>query len=140
TFSALVLDDDDIASDPQSAPLDVVARVTLSAHVQPIFDFNCAFSGCHGAFPVLGLDLTAGASRAHTVDVPASETPAGSRPWLRITPYDTAASYLFHKLDDTHLGGCVNGSGEQMPLGGPFLSDSDLGLVEQWILQGAVDD
>lgn len=139
TFSGTVLDDADVASDPQTATLAVDPRVTLSLDVQPIFSGHCGF-GCHdGDFPFLGQDLSTGHSYASTVNVRAVETPDDSCATLRVAPYDSDASYLFHKVSGTHLGGCVNGSGDQMPPGLPLGGD-DLATIEGWILQGAPDD
>lgn len=139
TFAGTVLDDDDVASDPQSGTLSVVARVTLSLHVQPIFSGHCGFQ-CHdGDFPFLDQDLSVGHAYASTVNVRAVETPDDSCATLRIAPYDPDASYLFHKVSNTYLGGCVQGSGDWMPPGLP-LGDDDLATIEAWILQGAADD
>lgn len=139
TFTGTVLDDADAESDPQSATLAVDARVTLSLDVQPIFSGHCGF-GCHdGDFPFLGQDLSTGHSWASTVNVRSQETPDDSCATLRVAPYDSDASYLFHKVSGTHLGGCVNGSGDQMPPGLP-LGSGDLATIEGWILQGAPDD
>jgi hypothetical protein len=139
TFSGTVLDDGDVLSDPQTATLEVESRVTLSLHVQPILSANCGFE-CHdGQFPILDQDLSTGHTYASTVGVRAAETPDDSCATLRIDPYDTDASYLFHKVSGTHLGGCVNGSGDSMPPGLP-LGSSDLAVIQEWILQGAPDD
>jgi len=139
TFSGTVLDDADVASDPQDATLEVETRVTLSLHVQPILSANCGFE-CHdGDFPILDQDLSTGKTYGSTVGVRAAETPDDSCATLRVAPYDSDASYLFHKVSGTHLGGCVNGSGDPMPPGLPLGSD-DLATIEAWILQGAVDD
>jgi len=53
----------------------------------------------------------------------------------RVEPNDSTQSYLMHKLDGTHLG--VGGSGSQMPLGGPFLSQGDRDGIRAWINSGA---
>jgi hypothetical protein len=139
TFTATVLDDLDAPSDPQQVALDVVPRVTLSAGVQPVLSAHCGFA-CHdGDFPILDMNLSDGQTFSHVVNVRAQETPDDSCATLRVAPYDTAASYLFHKVTNTHLGGCVNGSGDWMPPGIPLGAD-DLATIEQWILQGAFDD
>jgi hypothetical protein len=77
---------------------------------------------------------------AATVSVRASETADDSCAAVRVAPYDPDASYLIHKLRGTHLGGCVNGAGDQMPQFAPPLQESDIATIEQWILQGAQDD
>lgn len=138
-FTATVTDDGDVPSDPQVVALDVVPRITLSADVQPIFSAHCGFQ-CHdGDFPILDMNLSDGQTWSHVVDVRSQETPDDSCATLRVAPYDSGASYLFHKVSGTHLGGCVNGSGDQMPVGLP-LGQSDLVTIEAWIAQGAFDD
>jgi hypothetical protein len=74
------------------------------------------------------------------VNVRSSETPADSCATLLVDPYFFDASYLWHKVDGTHLGGCVNGSGARMPRGAPKLSGDELAAIRRWILQGAHDD
>ena len=46
-------------------------------------------------------------------------------------------SYLFHKISGTHLQ--VGGSGTRMPPVTP-LSEANIGLISQWISQGASDN
>ena len=51
--------------------------------------------------------------------------------------YRPHESYLVHKLRGTQLDPEVKGAFDRMPLDGPpFLLDSDLHLIESWILQG----
>ena len=139
TFTATVVDDADVPSDPQAVGLDVVPRTTLSANVQPILSGHCGFQ-CHdGDFPILGMDLSDGKSFVHIVNVRAVETPDDSCATLRVAPYDALASYLFRKVSGTHLGDCAQGSGDQMPPGLPLGAD-DLATIEDWIAQGAFDD
>ena len=139
TFTAMVLDDADVPSDPQAVGLDVVPRTTLAANVQPILSGHCGFQ-CHdGDFPILDMNLSDGKTFVHVVNVRAVETPDDSCATLRVAPYDAEASYLFRKVSGTHLGDCAQGSGDQMPPGLPLGAD-DLATIEQWILQGAFDD
>jgi hypothetical protein len=53
----------------------------------------------------------------------------------RVEPSDPVASYLWHKLNGTHLS--VGGEGDQMPRSGQNLTSAELLLIEQWILEGA---
>lgn len=55
----------------------------------------------------------------------------------RVEPSDSTLSYLMHKLDGTHLNPPANGSGSQMPLGGPFFSQADRDGIRAWINTGA---
>ena len=110
------------------------ATISLQNDVQPIFDFNCAVSGCHSSptfeenmsleeadtfDPVLGI-----------VDVVSSQ--AG--PLKRVQPLDSDASYLVNKIEGT--AGSVGGDPTQMPVGG-MLSSAEIQIIRQWIDQGA---
>ncbi len=107
--------------------------VRLSTSVQPIFDQNCAFSGCHAApQPAQGMNLSRGQSFASIVDVPSVELPS----MRRVRPFQPDSSYLVHKLEGTHLQ--VGGQGERMPLGRAHpLTPQQIALIRSWISQGA---
>ena len=53
----------------------------------------------------------------------------------RITPGQPDNSYLVHKIQGTQAS--VGGSGDRMPLGLPPLSQSTIGLIRQWVTEGA---
>ncbi len=56
----------------------------------------------------------------------------------RIEPFDTANSYLWHKVNGTQ--NQVGGAGKQMPRDGPpFLTVDQLALIEDWINTGALE-
>ena len=118
-----------------SARIEVVTTgITLNGDVQPIFNANCA--SCHtgptsGALPS-GQNLTAGNSRANTVNIASIES--GLK---RILPSRPDSSYLVHKVQGTHLTRPASGSGVQMPPGGPFLTKAQINVIRNWILQGA---
>ena len=95
-----------------------------------IFTPSCALSGCHaGANPQLGMDLSAGRSYASIVNVRSVESTR-----LRITPGDTAASYLVSKV-----AGDATITGVRMPPGGA-LSSEQLTLLADWVRRGAPND
>lgn len=105
--------------------------VRLSLDVQPIFNQNCAFAGCHaGAQPQEGMNLSAGAAYDNIVNVPSNELPS----MRRVRPFRPDSSYLVHKIQGTQ--NAVGGSGAQMPLGGE-LSPAQIDLIVSWISQGA---
>lgn len=105
--------------------------VCFARDVQPLFTFNCAFSGCHaGSQPQQGQNLSAGQAYANIVNVPSAELPA----MMRVRPFLPDSSYLVHKVQGTQ--GSVGGEGVRMPLGGA-LSVSELDLIRRWILLGA---
>lgn len=99
--------------------------------IQPIWSQRCVLY-CHatGAEPAAAdLDLHDGA-HANIVSVA-----SGQSPLMLIEPGAPEASYLWHKILDTHLD--VDGEGDMMPPFGTPLSEEDLARIELWILDGA---
>jgi parallel beta-helix repeat protein len=98
---------------------------------------------CHGsALNYAGLDqLNQGQANAYAdlVNQPSTETSATSM-LDRVEPGDATLSYMMHKLDGTHLGGAVMGSGVRMPAGGPYLQTWQLDAIRAWINGGAAND
>ena len=93
---------------------------------------NCAISGCHiGATAPLGLRLDEDNSFALLVSVPSVQVPA----LLRVAPGDPDDSYLVQKLEGTAA------AGGRMPLNGPpYLEQSTIDVIRQWITDGALQD
>ncbi|HEV2700305.1 MAG TPA: Ig-like domain-containing protein [Steroidobacteraceae bacterium] len=113
------------SSAPSSAP------TTASAAFQSIQDtvFTPICTRCHiGANAPEGLQLDEAHSYALLVGVPSAEVPSV----LRVKAGDPANSYLIQKLQGSS--GIV---GVQMPFGGPYLSQSTIGMIQQWITNGA---
>jgi hypothetical protein len=52
----------------------------------------------------------------------------------RIQPGDFANSYLYRKIVGSGI------TGDRMPQGGPFLNDTQIKLVRDWIRRGAPND
>jgi mono/diheme cytochrome c family protein len=91
--------------------------------IQPITN-RCV--GCHqNAAPAGKLTLQKGNAPANLIWVKAGEA---DMPY--VTPGDPTKSYIWHKLNGTHLE--VGGKGAQMPLGGK-LAPKDLAAIEAWI-------
>jgi hypothetical protein len=111
------------AQDSRQVTVQSASAVTLSQLQQDIFTPLC--SGCHP--PTQGLDLRPGHTYASTVNVPASQMPS----LMRVKPGDPDNSYLYRKLRGQGI------SGSRMPQGGPFLSQSEMDKVRDWILAGA---
>ena len=111
---------------------------TLSSDVQPIFDNNCAFNGCHGGTilepPEKPMSLAAGQSRLNTVGVESFQVPGMDR----IAAGNPDASYLVHKIQGTQ--GQVGGSGQRMPLNLQMLSPVEIDVIREWIEDGAKDN
>jgi len=107
-------------------PNDSIITISFAEDVQEIFDGECWF--CH---PANGdLDLGIGMSHAELVNVEA----ANYSPNMRVVPYDTAASVLYHKIIDDNLYGL------KMPPGALNLTVQEKAIITTWILEGALDN
>ena len=105
------------------------AGVDFATQIQPIFDRNCALSGCHAADTAsAGQILDAGKSYANIVNVTSTEV----APEKRVLPGDSAHSYLYEKISQAQPA-----SGGQMPLGSDPLPSDQIALIKSWIDQGA---
>lgn len=117
---------------PQQPVVFPSAGVSLSVHVQQIFDTYCV--ACHaGARIASFMPLTLGASYANLVNVPAASL---LLPGTRVIPGDSANSVLYKRVSGTGL----PDQGLRMPLGGPFLdtlNPSAIGAIKGWIDEGA---
>jgi hypothetical protein len=87
-------------------------------------------TACHsGSAAEAGLNLSAGSAYAALVNVPSSQRSGATR----VVPGNADGSYLIQKLRGD--GGIV---GVRMPMGGPFLSTSEIDVIRQWINAGAL--
>jgi hypothetical protein len=103
----------------------------LTATFQSIQDnvFTPICTKCHiGAGAPEGLQLDAAHSYAALVGVPSAEQVTV----MRVEPGDPGSSYIIRKLE-----GVAGISGNQMPLGGPYLPQSTIDVIAQWITAGA---
>jgi len=103
----------------------------LSADFQSIQDnvFTPICTRCHeGAAAPEGLQLDAAHSYALLVGVPSNEDSSLER----VKPGDPDRSYLVLKLQ-----GAPGIVGAQMPFGGPYLPQSTINVIRQWITNGA---
>jgi hypothetical protein len=106
-----------------------LSQVDYNSQIQPIFNANCAFVGCHGGSnPQQGMNLQSGQSYSNIVNVPSNEVPSLDR----IEPFDSDNSYLYLKII-----GAPGIVGEQMPRGGTPLPEATTDLIAQWINEGA---
>ncbi|MCY1007223.1 hypothetical protein OV079_16995 [Nannocystis pusilla] len=102
-----------------------------AAHIQPIWDAHCVV-GCHtpGGTSAAWVVLSDNAF-ASLVERPALELPQ----MMRVAPGDLDGSYLWHKVNGTHIE--AGGSGVSMPPAfADALSTDDLDTISQWIAQG----
>ncbi len=108
--------------------------VSFSADIQPIFNANC--TTCHrtgGLADMEGirLRLTEDDSFDLLVDQPSSQ----QSDLTLVVPGASSASLLFLKVSSDSPP-----VGSTMPLFGARLSSTDLGLIRDWIDQGALDN
>jgi Bacterial Ig-like domain len=103
----------------------------LTADFQSIQEnvFTPICTRCHaGASAPEGLQLDATHSYALLVGVTSTEQPSV----LRVEKGDPDSSYIIRKLQ-----GSSGISGQQMPFGGPYLPQSTIDVIRQWIANGA---
>jgi hypothetical protein len=108
------------------------SSVPLTADFTAIQDnvFTPICTRCHiGASAPEGLQLDAAHSYSLLVGVPSQEEPS----ILRVDPGNPNQSYLILKLE-----GAAGIVGGQMPLGGPYLPQSTIDTIAQWITNGAL--
>lgn len=100
-----------------------------------VFQDNCLFAGCHNVGNAAGnLILEDGLSRQELVGVTPDNHAAANAGLRLVVPQDPDNSFLLTKLIEP--GG---GQGSRMPIGRPSLSEEQIDLVRQWILDGALD-
>jgi hypothetical protein len=107
------------------------APTSLTADFQSIQDniFTPICTKCHiGANAPEGLQLDQAHSYALLVGVPSAEVPTVQR----VKSGDPTDSYLIQKLE-----GASGIVGAQMPFGGPYLSQTTIDVIKQWITNGA---
>src|SRR6185312_7616869 len=105
--------------------------VPLSADFTSIQDnvFTPICTRCHiCASAPEGLQLDEAHSYGLLVGVPSAEQPSV----MRVAPGNPDASYIIRKLE-----GASGISGGRMPLGGPYLPQSTIDVIRQWITNGA---
>jgi hypothetical protein len=103
----------------------------LTATFKSIQDnvFTPICTKCHiGAGAPEGLQLDEAHSYSLLVGVASTEQPAV----LRVAANDPDSSYIIRKLQGT-----PGISGQQMPFGGPYLPQSTIDVIRQWITDGA---
>ncbi|MBL0044263.1 MAG: hypothetical protein IPP33_07635 [Flavobacteriales bacterium] len=110
-------------TDDPGVPVDTAY---FAAEVLPIFTAHCWT--CHP--PMADMDLSASEAYNNLVGV----TSTNHAPGIRVVPGDPEASVLWHKVTFTE----VYGLG--MPPDGTFLSAEELGIILDWIEQGALEN
>jgi hypothetical protein len=104
---------------------------TLTQLQDQIFTPRCAFVGCPRTVPQ---PRARPAARA-VLQLARERDERGARSHERVLPGHPESSYIILKLrGDPRI------VGERMPFGGPYLSASDIQMVQDWIEAGAKND
>ncbi|MBC8153860.1 MAG: hypothetical protein H7Z72_13205 [Bacteroidetes bacterium] len=127
----------------ESAPVNPTEIASFDLLQDRILTTSCATPGCHASgsdatFKQHGLVLTKGTAYQNLVNVAAKNPNALADGLLRVKPFASASSLLYHKLESngsTHHSGKNYGS--PMPLGGQLLSVGQVEFVRRWIEAGA---
>ena len=113
-----------------ASPLSTVAEVSFEQDLLPTLKRRCG--ACHITGDEPGnMALVPGRAYDSIVD----KTSVEAKGMLRVAPGDAKASYLFHKVQGTHLS--VGGSGVRMPMHQPPLPASFIERLAAWIEAGA---
>ena len=114
--------------------LTACGTTSYEADVEPAITRSCASAGCHFGTTdnESGLDLSEGNGYDAMVNQPSTQAPMDI-----VTPGDLENSYLWHKINGTHLE--AGGEGDPMPPEAGSLSASDINLIEDWIVSGAAE-
>lgn len=104
-------------------------EATLASIQSNILSQRCAVAGCHVPGGLAPMPLrNADESFANLVNVASVQIPNLDR----VEPGDPDNSYLIRKLE-----GAAGIVGTRMPQGGPFLSAEQIGVIREWIQNGA---
>ena len=107
----------------------VALAPTLASIQANVFSVNCAIPGCHGGGTVqYGLRLDPGFSAGNLINVPSPRDPN----LIRVIPRNPDGSFIIQKLEGTQT------LGDRMPQFGPYLPQSTIDVIRQWIQDGAL--
>ncbi|WP_020402862.1 hypothetical protein [Gracilimonas tropica] len=102
------------------------SEISYSADIQPIFNESCGGSGCHVGSAVNGVNLSSYNSVINSVGSSYGEN--------IVTPGNPEISPLVDKIEPNPR------FGSRMPLGGPYLTNDEVGKIKAWIEGGAEDN
>jgi hypothetical protein len=124
-----------MAGCPVNDPAPPAGRtVSFALEIQPILTERCASCHSSGGFAVnvgIPMLLSEGESYQDIVNQPSSQDPA----YTLVVPSDSSNSLFYRKVSENNPP-----VGSAMPLFVEKLSPEELGLIQDWINQGAQDN
>jgi hypothetical protein len=110
-----------------------------------VFDTSCAISGCHlsekdASFAQHGLVLEQSVSYSNLVSIIPKNLAAKADGLLRVKPFSSDQSLLFHKIHSSASEHHTSDYGFPMPLGLELLSQGEVEFIRRWIEAGAPRD
>lgn len=121
----------DTASDDGGSDDGPIMQEGFAISIEPIVNASCV-AGCHEAGGLNeSLILSPGEAYDNLVGKMSGQLPQ----MLMVNPGDKSTSYMWHKLNNTHI--AEGGSGAQMPYSGMPLPANQLILIGDWIDEGA---
>jgi len=116
---------------PGGGPPPADPNATFTRVQSEVFTPNCTAVGCHDQIGrQQNLRLTPGVAYGQIVGVRSEQMPS----LQRVSPGNFADSYLYRKLTGAGV------TGDRMPQGGPYLNETQLSLVRDWVRRGAPND
>ena len=108
---------------------------SFAQDIEPIISSSCVES-CHeiGGMAETDIILSMGEAYDNIVGVMSVGLPQ----MVLINPGDRDTSYMWHKLNNTHMANGLGGKGAQMPFAGQPLPAEQLILIGNWIDDGAM--
>lgn len=124
-------EDADTSSDDGSTTM--VPEVDYLTEIQPLWNAQCTchLMGPSGTMVAPTMTLNEAVSWQQLIGTPSMAVPS----LARVQPGKPDESYLWHKINDTHLE--VGGTGTEMPPG-LMLDAATIQTIENWILGGAM--
>ncbi len=115
-----------------TTPTSSSSGVSYLKDIQPIFNNYCVV--CHQGAGQAGLTLEPKLSYGNLVGVPSTENAAE----LLVKAGAPGQSYLLAKLNGTQVQ--AGGNGAQMPYGATPLAQAQIDMINQWIIQGGLNN
>lgn len=124
----------DTTAESGSSSTGIVGPISHEQHILPIWLANCLGPSCHDAASIISpLDLETDGQYTRVCEGTHGMT---GLPYIDCDGSDPQRSYLFRKLENTHME-MLAGNGGLMPPTG-MLDDATLNLIETWISEGAM--